>query len=101
MISLLFARVINLIIVIVNNICIVMVRIYNFVENKGIFSKMWLQQLEGVAPVGVIVVLLERRAQLQSVVGARNLAIFTGQRSVILKKNIENMWQGVRNLRLI
>ena len=39
MISLLFARVINLIIVIVieNNICIVMVRIYNFEENKGIF----------------------------------------------------------------
>ena len=39
-ISLLFARVINLIIVIVivNNICIVMVRIYNFVENKGIFQ---------------------------------------------------------------
>ena len=39
MISLLFARVINLIIVIVivNNFCIVMVRIYNFVENKGIF----------------------------------------------------------------
>ena len=67
MISLLFARVINLIIVIVivivNNFCIVMVRIYNFVENKGIFSKIWLQQLERVAPVGVIVVLLERRAQ--------------------------------------
>ena len=40
MISLLFARVTNLIIVIVivNNICIVMVRIYNFVENKGIFQ---------------------------------------------------------------
>ena len=40
MISLLFARVINLIIVIVivNNFCIVMVRIYNFVENKGIFQ---------------------------------------------------------------
>ena len=41
-ISLLFARVINLIIVIVivivNNFCIVMVRIYNFVENKGIFQ---------------------------------------------------------------
>ena len=39
MILLLFARVINLIIVIVivNNFCIVMVRIYNFVENKGIF----------------------------------------------------------------
>ena len=58
MISLLFARVINLIIVfvIVNNFCIVMVRYV---------SKIWLQQLEGVAPVGVIVVLLERRAQLQ------------------------------------
>ena len=40
MFSLLFARVINLIIVIVivNNICIVMVRIYNFVKNKGIFQ---------------------------------------------------------------
>ena len=40
MISLLFTRVINLIIVIVivNNFCIVMVRIYNFVENKGIFQ---------------------------------------------------------------
>ena len=39
-ISLLFARVINLIIVIVivNNFCIVMVRIYNCVENKGIFQ---------------------------------------------------------------
>ena len=39
-ISLLFARVINLIIVIVivNNICIVIVRIYNFVENKDIFQ---------------------------------------------------------------
>ena len=38
-ISLLFARVINLIIVIVivNNFCIVMVRTYNYVENKGIF----------------------------------------------------------------
>ena len=38
--SLLFARVINLIIVIVivNNFCIVMVRIYNFVANKGIFQ---------------------------------------------------------------
>ena len=38
MISLLFTRVINLIIVIVivNNICIVMVRIYNFLKNKGI-----------------------------------------------------------------
>ena len=54
-----------IVIVIVNNICIVMVRIYNFVENKGIFSKIWLQQLEEVAPVGVIVVLLERRAQLE------------------------------------
>ena len=42
-----------------------MVRIYNFVENKGIFSKIWLQQLEGVAPVGAIVVLLEIRAQLE------------------------------------
>ncbi|KAG2641969.1 hypothetical protein PVAP13_2KG222788 [Panicum virgatum] len=29
------------------------------------FSKIWLQQLEGVAPVGMIVVLLERRAQLE------------------------------------
>jgi len=40
MISLLFARVINLIIVIVivNNFFFVMVRIYNFVENKGIFQ---------------------------------------------------------------
>ena len=40
MISLLFARVINLIIVIVivNNIYIVMVRIYNFMENKDIFQ---------------------------------------------------------------
>ena len=40
MVSLLFARVINLIIVIVivNIFCIVMVRIYNFVENKGIFQ---------------------------------------------------------------
>ena len=40
MISLLFARVINLIIiiVIVNIFCIVMVIIYNFVENKGIFQ---------------------------------------------------------------
>ena len=39
-ISLLFARVINLIIVIVivNNFCFVMVRIYNFVEYKGIFQ---------------------------------------------------------------
>ena len=39
-ISLLFARVINLIIVIVivNNFCTVMVRIYNYVENKGIFQ---------------------------------------------------------------
>ena len=65
MFLLLFARVINLIIVIiiVNNICIVMVRIYNFVENKGIFSKIWLQQLEGVALVGVIVVLLEYSAK--------------------------------------
>ena len=38
--SLLFARVINLIIVIVivKKICIVMVRIYNFVENKYIFQ---------------------------------------------------------------
>ena len=38
--TLLFARVINLIIVIVivNNFCTVMVRIYNYVENKGIFQ---------------------------------------------------------------
>jgi hypothetical protein len=37
---LLFARVINLIIVIVivNNICIVIVRIYNFVKNKSVFQ---------------------------------------------------------------
>ena len=88
MISLLFARVINLIIVIVivNTFCIVMISIYNFVENKGIFSKIWLQQLEGVAAVGVIVVLLERRAQLEYVVGPRNLVLFIGQRSVIWKK---------------
>src|SRR6185437_8979768 len=41
MISLLFARVINLIIVIVivNNICIVTVRIYNFAKNKSVFQK--------------------------------------------------------------
>jgi hypothetical protein len=32
---------------------------------KVFFSKIWLQQLERVAPVGVIVVLLERRAQLE------------------------------------
>ena len=40
LVSLLFKRVINLIIVIVivNNFCFVMVRIYNFVENKGIFQ---------------------------------------------------------------
>ena len=40
MFSLLFARVINLIIVIVivNNICIVIVRIYNFVKNKSVFQ---------------------------------------------------------------
>ena len=67
MFSLLFARVINLIIVIVieNNIYIVIVRIYNFVKIKVFSSKIWLQQLEVVAPVGVIVVFLERRAQLQ------------------------------------
>ena len=40
MFSLLFARVINLIIVIVivNNICIVIIRIYNFMKNKGVFQ---------------------------------------------------------------
>ena len=67
MFSLLFTRVINLIIVIVivNNICIVIVRIYIFVKIKVFSSKIWLQQLEGVAAVGVIVVLLERRAQLE------------------------------------
>src|SRR6185437_13746198 len=49
MISLLFARVINLIIVIVivNNFCIVMVRIYNFVENKGIFQQNMASAAEG------------------------------------------------------
>ena len=66
MFSLLFVRVINQIIVIVKiiNICIVIVRIYNFVK-KVFSSKIWHQRLEGVAAVGVIVVLLERRAQLQ------------------------------------
>jgi len=45
MISLLFARVINLIIVIiiVNNICIVMVRIIILWKIKVFFSKIWLQ----------------------------------------------------------
>ena len=31
----------------------------------------------------------------------KNLVPFIGQRSVIWKKNIENAWQGARNLRLI
>ena len=32
---------------------------------------------------------------------SKNLVLFIGQRSVIWKKNIENAWQGARNLRLI
>ena len=39
--------------------------------------------LEEVAPVGVIV-------------GLRNVVLFIGQRFVIWKKNIENVWQGAR-----
>ena len=68
MFSLLFVRVINVIIVIiiVINICIVIVRVFSINLQKIIVfsSKIWLQQLEGVVPVGVIVVLLERRTQL-------------------------------------
>ena len=36
--------------------------------------------------MGVIVVLLERRAQLEYVVGPKNLVFFIGQRSVIMVK---------------
>ena len=32
---------------------------------------------------------------------SKKLVLFIGQRSVIWKKNIENAWQGARNLRLI
>ena len=32
---------------------------------------------------------------------SKNLVLFIGQRSVIWKKNIENVWQEARNLRLI
>ena len=32
---------------------------------------------------------------------SKNLVLFIWQRSVIWKKNIENAWQGARNLRLI
>ena len=31
----------------------------------------------------------------------KNLLLFIGQHSIIWKKNIENAWQGARNLRLI
>ena len=57
--------------------------------------------LERVAPVGWSLSFWREGHNSSRSSVQKNLVLFIGQRSVIWKKNIENAWQGARNLRLI